>query len=134
MGKGRHAETLDREALYDVTPHGNASYLLMQYGRQLLVVRNEQLSHSDLYVLDDTGIYGAGGDEVLHRWLLERGDSLRRQALQEAQDQNRDEKSLIGALRSIRPLFDPRELLPLRKIAAASYAVLRKKYQSISGG
>ncbi len=133
MGKGRHAETLDREALYDVTPHGNASYLLMQYGRQLLVVRNEQLSHSDLYVLDDTGIWRRG-DEVLHGWLLERGDSLRRQALQEAQDQNRDEKSLIGALRSIRPLFDPRELLPLRKIAAASYAVLRKKYQSISGG
>ena len=53
--KRKRADLVDREVRYDVTPHGIASNLLMQHGDRLLVVRNNQRSHSDLLVFDGTG-------------------------------------------------------------------------------
>ncbi len=127
MGKKKHTAVLDREAHYDVTSHGTATHLLLQHGARLLVVRNEQRSLSDLYVVDETGVW-IRGDEVLLQWMFERGDTLRREAL----DEGMDEKAVPGLLRSIRPLFDPRQLKHVRAAAAASLAKLHDSYRRIN--
>ena len=117
------AEVLAREIHYDVTPHGNATYLLMQHGDRLLVVADEQQSRSDLYVLNDGGLWHRG-DQVIREWLIERADNLRLEAVKEGMDA----KGLAGLLRSIRPLLDPSSVEPIRKEAAASYSVMRRKF------
>ena len=127
MGKKKRTAVLDREAHYDVTPHGTATYLLLSHGARLLVVRNEQRSLSDLYVVDETGIW-IRGDEVLLQWMFERGDTLRREGMGEGMD----EKAVSGLLRSIRPLFDPRQLKHVRAAAAASLAKLHDSYRRIN--
>ncbi|MDE0234087.1 MAG: hypothetical protein OXM62_03695 [bacterium] len=127
MSKKKHIDPVDREAHYDVTPHGIAINLLLQHGARLLVVRNDQRSHSDLLVVDDTGVW-IRGDEVLHQWMVDRGEKLRREAMGERMD----DKAMTGLLRSIRPLFDPRQLGRVREMAAASLVVHHEKYRGIN--
>lgn len=127
MSKEKRAHLVDREAHYDVTPHGIATNLLLQHGERLLVVRNDQRSHSDLLVVDDTGIW-IRGDEILRQWMVDRGEKLRREAVEEQMD----DKAMTGLLRSIRPLFDPRQLDGTRKMAAPSLAVLLERYRGIN--
>ena len=123
MDKKKRAAVVDREVRYDVTPHGIAVNLLMQHGDRLLVVRSSQGSHSDLLVVDETGIWSRG-DEPLHQWMIDRGEALRREAMEE----RIDDKAMLGLLRSIRSLFDPHRVGRVRQMAAASLAVLRGKY------
>ena len=125
--KKKRADLVDREVRYDVTPHGIASNLLMRHGDRLLVVRNDQRSHSDLLVVDETGVWSRG-DEILHRWMVARGETLRREAL----DEQMDDKAMMGLLRSIRSLFDPHRVQRAREMAAASLAVLREKYKGVN--
>ena len=126
LGKKRRTDLVDREAHYDVTPHGIATNLLLQHGDRLLVVRNDQRSRSDLLVVDDTGVW-IRGDEILHQWMVDRGEKLRREAMEERMD----DKAMTGLLRSIRPLFDPGQLGGVRKMAAASLTVLREHRKGI---
>ena len=120
----KRTDLVDREVRYDVTPHGIAINLLMQHGDRLLVVRSNQRSHSDLLVVDDTGIWSRG-DEILHQWMVDRGETLRREAMEE----RIDDKALVGLLRSIRSLFDPHRVQRVREMAAAALAVLREKHK-----
>lgn len=124
MDNKKKNDLVDREVRYDVTPHGIASNLLMQHGDRLLVVRSNQRSHSDLFVVDETGVWNRN-DEMLHRWMVDHGETLRRQAM----DEQMDDKAMMGLLRSIRSLFDPHRVKPVREMAATSLAVLREKYK-----
>ena len=78
-------------------------------------------------VVDDTGVW-IRGDEVLHQWMVDRGEKLRREAMGERMD----DKAMTGLLRSIRPLFDPRQLGRVREMAAASLVVHHEKYRGIN--
>lgn len=127
MDNKKRVALVDREVRYDVTPHGIAINLLMQHGNRLLVVRSSEGSHSDLLVVDETGIWSRG-DETLHQWMVDRGETLRREAMEEQMD----DKAMMGLLRSIRSLFDPRRVGRVREMAAASLAVLREKYKGIN--
>ena len=124
MDDRKKADLLDREARFDVTPHGIAMNLLMQHGDRLLVVRSSQGSHSDLFVVDKTGIWGRD-DELLHQWMIDRGETLRRELVEEQVD----DKAMMGLLRSIRSLSDPRRVERVRESAAGSLAVLREKHE-----
>ena len=127
--KKKRADLVDREVRYDVTPHGIAINLLMQHGNRLLVVRSNQRSHSDLLVVDETGVWSRS-DEILHRWMVDRGETLRREAM----DEQMGDKEMMGLLRSIRSLFDPHRVGRVRKMAAASLAVLREGINADAGG
>ena len=127
MDNKKRAALVDREVRYDVTPHGTAINLLMQHGNRLLVVRSSQGSPSDLLVVDGTGIWSRG-DETLHQWMVDRGETLRREAMEEQMD----DQAMLGLLRSIRSLFDPHRVGRVREMAAASLAVLREQSNGIN--
>ena len=113
-------DVADRAAHYDVTPNGNVSYLLRSRPQQLLVVTDEQRAHSDLFVLDKSGVW-VRGDADLYQWLIERGVDLRQQAVRERMD----DKALLAILRGLKLLDDPRSLQPIRDIAVGALQAIR---------
>ena len=71
---------LTASGIVTALPRALPTNLLLQHGGRLLVVRNRQQSLSDLYVLDDTGIWRRGDDQ-LKKWMFQRADNLRTEAV-----------------------------------------------------
>lgn len=119
--------TVDRERHRDCSPEGIATNLLLQHGDRLLVVRNRQQSLSDLYVVDDTGIWRRGDDQ-LKKWMFQRADNLRTEAV----SQGASEREVLATLRAIRPLQDPGSLQKVREAASAAFLVLQESRRGIN--
>ena len=119
-----------QEMTFASTPSDIAQWLILEHGDDLLITYTDQLSGSDLHVLDPSGVWKRG-DDVLQQWMVDHGNALREQAVKLTRD---DHKSALGLMRQARPWFDPKVLPSVRMAAHAAYRVLRTANQGINAG
>ena len=100
---------------YSISAQNCAELLLERYPDQLLVVRDEHDSLSDLYVLDEHGVWYRG-DNTLLRWMGQVADALRGRAIM----LDTHEKTIAPMLARIRRLEEPDTLPKIRKEAVAA--------------
>ena len=105
---------------YRVSAQNCAELLLERYPDQLLVVRDEHDSLSDLYVLDEHGVWYRG-DNTLLRWMGQIAGALRGRALM---IDKMDQKTLSPMMARIRRLEEPETLAKIRKEAVAAHGNL----------
>ena len=121
------------------TPSDIAQWLILEHGKEILITHDDQLSGSDLHVLDPSGIWKRG-DNVLQQWMVDHGNDLREQAVKLTAD---NYKSALSLMRDARPWFNPKVLPAVRMAAHAAYRVLaghpavlphHRTYGSVYGG
>ena len=119
-----------RETTFASTPQDMAQWLILEHGEKLLITHDEQLSGSDLHILDSTGVW-TRGEDVLLQLLAKHGAELRERAVKLTAD---NYKSALALMRDARPWFNPRSLATIREAAHSAYLVLRDANARINAG
>ena len=117
-----------REMTFASTPSDIAQWLILEHGKEILITHDDQLSGSDLHVLDSSGIWKRG-DNVLQQWMVDHGNDLREQAVKLTAD---NYKSALSLMRDARPWFNPKVLPAVRMAAHAAYRVLQAERRTIN--
>ena len=105
---------------YRISAQSCAELLLERHSDQLLIVTDEHDALSDLYVLDEHGVWYRG-DNTLLRWMGQTANALRGRALMLLE---RHPKTLMPILARIRRLEEPETLSKIRKEAVAAHGNL----------
>jgi len=108
---------------YRISAQSCAELLLERHSDQLLIVTDEHDALSDLYVLDEHGVWYRG-DNTLLRWMGQIANALRGRAVMLLE---KDPKALMPILARIRRLEEPETLPRIRKEAVAAHGNLLER-------